>query len=59
MKDSTSLTALHWAALNDDYRVVQYLLNHGANMQFSNYQQTPLDVAGTSINLQVRTLHQF
>ena len=47
MKEGTSLTALHWAALNDDYRVVQYLLSHGAKMQFSNYHQTPLDVAGT------------
>lgn len=53
MKDSTCLTPLHWAALNDDYRVVQYLLSHGANMQYSNYQQTPLDVAGTCTNLQV------
>jgi len=54
MKDSSCLTALHWAALNDDNRVVQYLLSHGANMQYSNYQQTPLDVAGTSTNLQVK-----
>ena len=54
MKDGTSLTALHWAALNDDFRVVQYLLSHGAKMQFSNYNQIPLDVAGTHNNLQVR-----
>ncbi len=53
VKDGTCLTALHWAALNDDSRVVDYLLKQGASMKFSNFEQTPIDVAGICTNLQV------
>jgi ankyrin repeat protein len=35
VKKGTNLTALHWAALNNDPTVVSYLLERGAKMQYS------------------------
>ena len=49
-KARTKLTALHWAAFNDDKRVVNYLLNNGARIQYSATDEAPIDVAGLSQN---------
>jgi ankyrin repeat protein len=35
VKPSTNLTALHWAAFNNDREVIQYLLTKGAVMKLS------------------------
>lgn len=56
IKKGTKLTALHWAALNNDPIVVSYLLTKGAKMEYSKQYQTPVDVAGLCENLEVRYL---
>jgi ankyrin repeat protein len=56
IKKGTKLTALHWAALNNDPIVVSYLLTKGAKMEYSKQYQTPVDVAGLCANLEVRYL---
>lgn len=45
VKNETKITALHWAALNNDLSAVVYLLSHGAEMFTSKQHQTPIDVA--------------
>jgi ankyrin repeat protein len=52
-KPKTLLTALHWAALNNDRKVVTALLNAGATLKFSAMYQSPLSVAGESQNFRV------
>jgi ankyrin repeat protein len=37
IKKKTNLTALHWAALNNDPIVVKYLLDNGAIMEYSKH----------------------
>jgi ankyrin repeat protein len=37
---------LHWAAYNNDKKVVAALLNAGAKLQFSILKESPLSVAG-------------
>ena len=54
MTPHTKLTALHWAVLNNDETVVKYLIQKGAEMQFSIQLQTPLDVAGLCKYTEVR-----
>jgi hypothetical protein len=53
IKKGSQLTALHWAALNNDSIVVSYLLTKGAKMEYSKHYQTPVDVAGLCANLEV------
>ena len=59
IKKGTKLTALHWAALNNDPIVVSYLLTKGAKMEYSKQYQTPVDVAGLCSNLEVRYLESL
>lgn len=40
------MTALHWAAYNNDKRVASYLMKCGASLSYSFNNETPLDVAG-------------
>ncbi len=54
VKEKTSLTALHWAAFNDDPSVVLYLLEKGAKHNFSTEDETPIDIAGLCDNKNVR-----
>ncbi|CDW85080.1 anoctamin-like protein [Stylonychia lemnae] len=49
-KEYTGLTALHWAAFNEDKSVVVFLLNNKAILQQSTNIHTPLDVAGVCEN---------
>ena len=53
VKPGTHLTALHWAAFNDDRFVVSYLMSQGALMYYSNNDETPLDIAGLCENYEV------
>jgi ankyrin repeat protein len=54
-KPKTLLTALHWAALNNDIKVVKALLKAGATLKFSAMLQSPLSVAGEAQNMRVST----
>jgi ankyrin repeat protein len=55
IKNRTNLTALHWAAFNDDKAVVKLLLRHGANLYYSSTDETPIDIAGLCENYDVNT----
>jgi len=47
---------LHWAAYNDDVKVVKYLLERGAYMVYSANKETPIDIAGLCHNYDVTTI---
>jgi ankyrin repeat protein len=40
------MSALHWAAFNDDDLLVSYLLHHGAKITTSYHDHNPIDIAG-------------
>lgn len=45
--NKVNMSALHWAAYNDDAAVCEYLLKQpGINMVFSAGESTPVDIAG-------------
>lgn len=56
VKPNTKFTPLHWAAFNNDMKVVLYLLTHGARLLLSFMEETPLEVAGSADNEEVRIL---
>ena len=56
-KYQTGLTALHWAAYNNDKPVVSYLMRNGAELRYSFTEETPLDVAGYCENDEVSIIH--
>lgn len=45
-KLKTKFTALHWAAFNNDKKVVLYLLSHGAKILKTFMDETALEIAG-------------
>ena len=48
------MTALHWAAFNNDSALVTYLLSlDGVKLEFNNEGYTPCDVAGFCRNKNV------
>jgi ankyrin repeat protein len=52
-KMKTKFTPLHWAAFNNDKKVVLYLLNNGAKLQMSFLNESPLEIAGSADNQEV------
>ena len=44
--NSAGNTALHWAVKLDEKKIIQLLMNHGADLTIKNHaNQTPCDVA--------------
>ena len=56
VKPGTGLTALHWAAFNDDKVIVNFLLNNGASILCSSSDETPLDIAGLCEHYEVANI---
>ena len=46
-----SMTAMHWAAYNNDAKVIKLLIANGAKQIFNKENQTPADIAGLMGNV--------
>ncbi len=51
--DIVKMTALHWAAYNDDLEVVKLLIEAGAKSLFNQKGNTPVDIAAIGKNWEV------
>jgi ankyrin repeat protein len=47
------MTALHWAAFNDDMESVKLLLDFGAKSTLNKKKLTPVDIAARCLNVDV------
>lgn len=47
------MTALHWAAYNNDFKVVELLLSYGAKSQLNKDNNAPVDIAALCENWEV------
>lgn len=51
--DYVKMTALHWAAYNNDYKVVELLLQCGAKSLLNKDNNAPVDIAALCENWEV------